>query len=411
MTGKKKILVIGIPVLIAIGIAAKIATGADRKLPVVTVQKAERTDLRSLVTATGKTEAQRKVDLSANVMGQIVNLAVREGDVVKKGDFLLQIDLTQRRATAVGAEESLKALFFDRDAARAQAEEARKNFERAERSFKDQIIPQADVDRNRAAFEGADANWKATERRIDQARANLAGAQDELSKTKMVSPIDGVVTALPVEEGEVAVIGTMNNAGTKLMTISDMGTVEAVMEVDETDIPNVKVGQTAEIRIDAFGDRKFQGVVTEVGSSPIAAAGSTDAAVNFEVRIQLKDLPPAMRPGFSCSADILTGTAAAVLAVPIQALVVREKPAAEGEKEKKPSEEEGVYLLKTAGSKKTAVFAPVTAGMTGETQVEIQSGVSDGDEVITGPFKSLREIKDGDRVRLEEPKKDEKKPG
>lgn len=413
MTRTKKILVIGIPVLIAIGVAAKMWSGADKKFPVVTVQKAARTDLRSLVTATGKTEAQRKVDLSANVMGQIVNLAVREGDVVKKGDFLLQIDLTQRRATAVGAEESLKALFFDRDAARAQAEEAKKSFERAERSFKDEIIPQADVDRARAAYEAADANWKAVERRIEQSRANLAGARDELSKTKMLSPIDGVITALPVEEGEVAVIGTMNNAGTKLMTISDMSTVEAVMEVDETDIPSVNVGQTAEVRIDAFGERKFEGIVTEVGSSPIASlGGSADAAVNFEVRIQLKDLPTTMRPGFSCSADILTGTAAGVLAVPIQALVVREKEAVG---EAKAQEEEGVYILKTDGSKKTAVFAAVTAGMTGETQVEIQSGLSEGDEVITGPFKSLREIKDGDRVRLEEPKKEggksEKKAG
>jgi HlyD family secretion protein len=146
--------------------------------------------------------------------------------------------------------------------------------------------------------------------------------------------------------------------------------------------------------------------VTEVGSSPIASlSGGTDAAVNFEVRIQLKDLPATMRPGFSCSADILTGTAAGVLAVPIQALVVREKPA---EGEAKATEEEGVYILKSEGKKKTASFAPVTAGMTGETQVEIQSGLSDGDDVITGPFKSLREIKDGDRVRLEEPKKDDK---
>lgn len=403
MTRTKKILVIGIPVLIAIGVAGKMISGADAKLPAVTVQKAARTDLRSLVTATGKTEAQRKVDLSANVMGQIVNLAVREGDEVKKGDFLLQIDLTQRRATAVGAEESLKALFFDRDAARAQAEEARKSFERAERSFKDQIIAQAEVDSARAGYEAAEANFKAVERRIEQSRANLAGARDELSKTKMLSPIDGVITALPVEEGEVAVIGTMNNAGTKLMTISDMSTVEAVMEVDETDIPDVKVGQTAEVRIDAFGDRKFEGIVTEVGSSPIASlGGSTDAAVNFEVRIQLKDLPPTMRPGFSCSADILTGTASGVLAVPIQALVVREK---EAEGEAKATEEEGVYVLKTDGKKRTVAFVAVSAGMTGETQVEIESGISEGDEIVTGPFKALREIKDGDRVRIEEPKK------
>ncbi|MEZ5313581.1 MAG: efflux RND transporter periplasmic adaptor subunit [Thermoanaerobaculia bacterium] len=400
MSGKKKILWIGIPVLIVLGIVGKSIAGKDKKLPQVTVQKVKRSDLKSLVTAIGKTEAQRKVDLSANVMGQVVNLAVREGEVVKKGDFLLQIDQTQRRATALSAEESLKALFFDRDGARAQAEEAKKNFERAERSFADQIIPQAEVDRARAAYDSAAASVSGFERRIEQARANLAGARDELSKTKMVSPIDGVITALPIEEGEIAVIGTMNNPGTALMTISDMNTVEAVMEVDETDIPNVRVGQTAEVRIDAYSDQKFEGIVTEVASSPIQSlTGASDAAVNFEVRIQLKDPPEGIRPGFSCSADILTGTADQVIAVPIQALVVRDKDG---------GEEEGVYLLASEGKKKTAKFAAVTPGLMGEMEVEIESGVDDEAEVITGPFKALREIKDGDRVRVEE-KKDDKK--
>lgn len=400
MTRGKKIALIGVPVLIAVLVTVSVLRGKDAKLPVVNVQKVERTDLRSLVTATGKIEAQKKVDLSANVMGQIVNLAVREGDVVAKGDFLLQIDQTQRQATALSAEESLKALFFDRDAARAQAEEARKNLERAERTFAEQVVPQAELDRAQAAWEAAEANAKAVERRIEQARANLAGARDELSKTKMTSPISGIVTALPVEEGEIAVIGTMNNAGTKLMTISDMSVVEAVMEVDETDVPAVQVGQTAEVRVDAYGDEKFAGVVTEVGSSPIQTlGGSTDAAVNFEARIQIKDPPPSIRPGFSCSADILTGTANDALAVPIQALVVRDK---EGDKGK---EEEGVYRLQSAGKKKSVQFVVVSSGMTGETQVEILSGLAEGDEIVTGPFKSLRDIKDGDRVRLEEEKK------
>ena len=393
-------------------IVVNVVQAKSKKAPVVTVQKVERTDLRSLVTATGKIEAQKKVDLSANVMGQIVNLAVREGDRVAKGDFLLQIDLTQRRASALSAEESLKALFFDRDAARAQAEEARKSFERAQRSFADQIVPQADVDRARAAAESAEANAKAVERRIEQARANLAGARDELSKTKMTAPIAGLVTALPVEEGEIAVIGTMNNAGTKLMTISDMSVVEAVMEVDETDVPAVRVGQTAEVRIDAYGEQKFEGVVTEVGSSPIASAtGGTDAAVNFEVKIQLKSPPETIRPGFSCSADILTGQVPQVLAVPIQALVVREKPTPEGAAKPaagaKPVEEEGVYLFDEKA--KTVKFQPVSTGMTGETMVEVSAGLEAGQTIVTGPFKTLREIEDGGKARLEEPKKDAKK--
>ncbi len=400
--------------LVVVGlVVVNVVQSKSKKAPVVTVQKVERTDLKSLVTATGKIEAQKKVDLSANVMGQIVNLAVREGDRVAKGDFLLQIDQNQRRASALSAEESLKALFFDRDAARAQAEEAQKSFERAQRSFADQIVSQSEVDSARAAADSAAANVKSVERRIEQARANLAGARDELSKTKMTSPIDGLVTALPVEEGEIAVIGTMNNAGTKLMTISDMSVVEAVMEVDETDVPTVRVGQTAEVRIDAYGEQKFDGVVTEVGSSPIASlTGSTDAAVNFEVKIQLADPPATIRPGFSCSADILTGTAPQVLAVPIQALVVREKPAAEGEEKPaaaaaKPVEEEGVYRFDEAT--KTVKFQPVSTGMTGETMVEITAGLDAGQAIVTGPFKTLREIEDGDKARLEEPKKDAKK--
>ena len=401
MTRKKKILVIGIPIVIVLGLLGKTIFGQGKKLPVVTAQKVKRADLKSLVTAIGKTEAQRKVDLSANVMGQVVNLAVREGDTVKKGDFLLQIDQTQRRATALSAEESLKALFFDRDSARALAEEAKKNHERAERSFADQIVSQSEVDRTLAAYDSARANVSSYERRIEQARANLTGARDELSKTKMVSPIEGVITALPIEEGEIAVIGTMNNPGTALMTISDMNTVEAVMEVDETDIPSVRVGQTAEVRIDAYGDKKFEGVITEVASSPIQLMpGGGDAAVNFEVRIQLKSPPEGIRPGFSCSADILTGTADQVIAIPIQALVVRDKDGG--------GEEEGVYLLQTEGKKKTAKFVPVSPGMIGEMEVEIETGLDDAAEVITGPFKALREIKDGDRVQVEE-KKEEKK--
>lgn len=384
-------------------IGVNVVQSKKKKAPAVTIEKVERTDLKSLVTSTGKIEAQRKVDLSANVMGQIVNLAVREGDVVEKGAFLLQIDQTQRQATALSAEESLKALFFDRDAARARAEEAQKAYERVQRSFRDEIVPQADVDTAKAAADAAEANVKAVERRIEQARATLNGARDELSKTKMTAPMGGVVTALPVEEGEIAVIGTMNNPGTKLMTISDMSVVEAVMEVDETDVPNVRVGQTAEVRIDAFADRKFSGIVTEVGSSPIQTAG--DAAVNFEVKIQLDDPPAEIRPGFSCSADILTGTAQNVVAIPIQALVVRDKPLPEGEKAKlgEREEEEGVYLFQPED--KTVKFQPVESGMLGQTMVEVTTGLEEGQEIVTGPFKALREIKDGDKVRREEEKK------
>jgi HlyD family secretion protein len=364
----------------------------------VTVAKVERADLTSKVSANGKIEAQRKVDLSANVMGQIVNLAVREGDNVKKNDFLMQIDKTQLAASAAGAEASVKALFFDRDAARATQAEAQRNAERAEKNFRDKIISAAELDQTRSLRDGAQANVQAIETRIEQARAGLAGARDTLSKTTIRAPMSGIVTALPVEEGEVAVIGTMNNAGTVLMTISDMSVVEAVMQVDETDIPNVKIGQKAKVTVDAYPNRSFDGVVTEVGSSPIKVAGATGTeAINFEVKVQVENPPPEIRPGFSCNADIITGFRPSTVAIPIQALVVREKPKAP-KQAGKSQDEEGVYRFdRTAAEVR---FVPVKTGITGETSIELVSGINAGTEIVTGPFKALRDIKDGDHVRI-----------
>lgn len=403
MKRRTKIL-IGIAVLIVIvaaSIFAKSRSGKDGTA--VTMEKVSRMDLTSKVSANGKIDAKRKVDLSANVMGQIVNLAVREGDVVKKGTFLLQIDQKQLAASAQGAAASLQALFSDRDAARANAVEAGHSFERAQKNFAQKIIPAAELDRARAGYDAAQANVAAIERRIEQARAGLAAAQDTLSKTTLRAPMDGIVTALPVEEGEVAVIGTMNNPGTKLLTIADMSVVEAVMEVDETDVPNVKVGQHSSVTIDAYPNQTFAGVVTEVGSSPIQRTlGGGTEAVNFEVKIQLENPPAGVRPGFSASADITTGTRNKAIGIPIQALVVREKPGAT--KTAKPQDEEGVFLVTNNEVK----FAPVTTGLSGESSIEITKGLSEGQQIVTGPFKAMRDLKDGSKVKEE---KKEKKDG
>ena len=392
---------IGLVVVILAVVGILVVRGRREKPPEVTIEKIERKTLVSKVSANGALDAQRKVDLSANVMGQIVNLAVREGDRVAKGDFLLQIDQAQLEATAAGAAASLNALFHDRDATRASAVDARRTLERAQRSFDDELIPISELDRARTALDAAEAQVQAIEQRIAQARASLVGARDTLSKTKIVAPIAGTVTRLPVEEGEVAVIGTMNNPGTVLMTISDMSVVEAVMEVDETDIPQVRLGQLAEVTIDAYGDEVFEGVVTEVGSSPIETR--TSEAINFEVKIQLTEPPETVRPGFSCSADVITDTREDVVAAPIQSLVVREKPAEGGGR---PQEEEGLYLFDAEAG--TVAFAAVETGITGDTEIEIVSGLEAGQEVVTGPFRVLREIEDGDSARRETTKDDER---
>lgn len=404
MKKRTKIIIAVVVVLLIAAITLASIKGRTKEGTPVTLAKVERSDLKSQVSANGRIDAQRKVDMSANVMGQIVNLAVREGDVVKKGDFLLQIDRKQLAATAQGAEASMNALFADRDAARASLTEAQLSFDRAQKNYNERITPLAELDRARSVLASARANVGAIERRIEQSRANLTAARDTLSKTTMVAPMAGIVTALPVEEGEVAVIGTMNNPGTKLLTIADMSVVEAVMEVDETDVPSVKVGQRATITIDAYPNKTFNGVVTEVGSSPMTRAGvsSGTEAVNFEVKIQIENPPADVRPGFSASADIITGTRTKAIAIPIQALVVREKPGSA--KTGKVTDEEGVYVHKDG----KASFAPVTTGLAGESNIEITKGLAEGQQIVTGPFKALREIKDGSKVREQ---KEEKKDG
>ncbi|HSP14013.1 MAG TPA: efflux RND transporter periplasmic adaptor subunit [Thermoanaerobaculia bacterium] len=402
MTRRKTTIIIATAAVLLAGGATVGLTRRDKNVTPVTFGKVERTDLTSKVSANGRIDAKRKVDLSANVMGQIINLAVREGDRVKKSDFLLQIDQKQLAATAQGAAASLQALFSDRDAARANAADAQRNYDRAQKNYNDKIVPLADMERMRSLLDAANANVAAIERRIDQARANLTAANDTLSKTTMRAPMDGIVTALPVEEGEVAVIGTMNNPGTKLLTIADMSVVEAVLEVDETDVPSVKIGQHAKVTIDAYPNKTFAGLVTEVASSPITQPGQqlgTSQAVNFEVKVQVEAPPESVRPGFSCSADIITGTRSKALAIPIQALVVREK---QGGGQGKPQDEEGVFVNEGG----TAKFAPVKTGLSGDTNIEIVSGLKEGQQIVTGPFRALREIKDGSKVKQQ---KEEKK--
>jgi HlyD family secretion protein len=411
MSKKTKIVLGTLGAAVVLVVLTGVIRGRDKNVPRVTTAKVEKLDLVSKVTANGKIQARRKVDLSALVMGQIVNLAVKEGDHVKKGQLLLQIDKAQLAAAAQGREASLAAMRHDLDAARATAEQSRLDYQRAKGNFDAHILSEAEYQKARSAMETADANLAATEQRMHEAVANLAGSRDSLSKTTVTSPIDGIVTALPVKEGEVTVIGTMNNAGTQLMTISDMAEVEAVMMVDETSVPQVKIGQRASLKIDAYPNTKFQGTVTEVGSSPIQkndpdllTLTQNSEAINFKVKIRLDNPPATIRPGFSVTAEIVTGRKDGATAIPIQALVVRDVP----EKEKKhaagsrPETEEGVFLVKDG----KLMFQKVETGIAGELMIEIKKGPAVGAEIVTGPFKVLRQVKEGDKVIIEKEKKE-----
>ena len=405
MSKKTKIIggaVVGI--VAVIGLTAAIR-GRDKNVPRVTTAKVEKVDLVAKVTANGKIQAQRKVDMSALVMGQIVNLAVKEGDHVKKGQLLLQIDRAQLAAQAQGREASLAAMQHDLEAAKATAAQAQFDYERAKQNFEGHILAEADFQKAKSTLETARANLAATESRMNSTSADLVASRDSLSKTTVTAPIDGVVTALPIKEGEVTVIGTMNNAGTQLMTVSDMASVEAVMMVDETSMPQVKIGQRSALTIDAYPNRKFEGTVTEVGSSPIPKTDpdlltlvANSEAINFKVKIRIDNPPDTIRPGFSVTADIVTGRRDGATAIPIQALVVRDVP----KKDKAPATgrsetEEGVYTIKDGKLE----FVKVKTGIAGELMIEALEGPKPGQEIVTGPFKVLRQVKEGDKVLIE----------
>jgi len=368
----------------------------------VSVAKVTLDDVVAKVTANGKIQAERKVDLAALVMGQVVNLAVREGDPVKSGDFLLQIDKTHAAAEEAGSVAALSGSQSQLDSARAALEQAQGDFKRAQENFRSGIIAEADYQHAQAALDTARAAYQTAVHQIEQSRAVLNASRDDLSKTTVRSPIDGIITALRIKAGEVTVVGTMNNPGTQLMTISDMTTVQAVLMVDETDTPSIALGQKAILTMDSYPDRRFDGVVTEVGNSPIAKddvelAGlvTTSDAINFKVRVKLLDPPPSIRPGFSVTADIITGARPKVPAIPLAAVVIRDSPKGEKDATGRLKTEQGVYTVAEGKVR----FVPIKTGLSGELQIEVTDGLAPGTEVVTGPFKTLRTIKDGDRVK------------
>jgi HlyD family secretion protein len=402
----KRKIIWGVIILAVLGgIGAFAASRRGPKPKQVQIAKVERQDLQAKVTANGKIQATKKIDLSATVPGQVVHLAVQEGDEVKRGQFLLQLDSVNFRAGARSSEFSMQALLKDLDSARFNADQAKADLTRAEANKGAGIHSDADLQRARTVSSTADSALRASEQRVEQARAMLEGAQDSLSKTTIRSPMDGIVTARRIEEGEVAVIGVQNQPGTVLLTISDMSVVEAEMEIDETSIPAVKLGQDARVHIDAYPNQTFDGTVTEVGSSPITpvAGLQTTEAIKFLVKVQLKNPPAGIKPGLSVQADILTGFRPKVLTVPLQALVVRDaerKPEPGGASPAgPPKEEEGVFLL--VGGK--AEFKVIKTGLLGELNVEVTEGLKEGDTLISGPFRELRTLKPGDLVREQKP--------
>jgi HlyD family secretion protein len=411
----------------------------------VEVEVLQRRDLEAVVSASGKIQPKLSVDISASMVGKVTKLAVEEGDRVAAGQFLLEIDPESVRSAVDRGEAALQAAMSAQQQARVEVESARVNLGRTRETLKRQeelwalgLIPRDDYDRAIKDVELRETELKAREievethgQRVRQERASLESARYDFSKVTLTSPISGIITRRTIEEGETVVVGTMNNQGTVLMTVADLSVIEAEVEVDETDIPSVQIGQPARVTIDALPARTFTGPVTEIGNSPIqsatqsgtASGGAPQAqATNFKVVVTLDGEVPGVRPGFTCTADITTATRTAAVAVPIQAATTREvlldaedrmvpgstAGAAEaGSLEPRVSaaepghhweEVEGVFVVRQG----RAQFVRVTTGIAGDRYFEAESGVRDGDSVIIGPFNVVRNLKDGDPVRVVE---------
>ena len=425
MSKTTKIL-IGIAVVILIGAAAGLSLARSRGgTTEVRMEVAERRDLVSSVTASGHIRARQSVDISSDVAGRIVELGVDEGEGVEQGDLLVRLDQTQFRAAVGRAEAALSQARAQAARERANYQQALRTYERIERLWArdSMLVSRQQYDDAETQVEVARALLEAAEHGVDQAVAALEEAEDRLSKTVISAPISGTVTRLNVELGETVVVGTMNNPGSLILTISDLSFVEAVMEMDETDVPDISVGDSAVVRIDAYPNREFSGRVTKIGSSAIrppeqfSGSGQT-ATIDFEVVITLDDPPEGIRPDLSASADIITQTRESVVSVPIIALTVRDPSSLEGEGEDDEEDEgetlsdtgaprgeeqediEGVFVVRDG----TARFVPVEVGITGQEHFEILGGIQEGDTVVSGPYQRIRQLQDGDRVqRTNEP--------
>jgi HlyD family secretion protein len=443
MSRKKALIILAV---VLVGAAVVAANLWARRKPTVTVaaEAIRARDLEALVSASGKIQPKRQVNISANTMGKVTRLAVQEGDRVKSGQFLLEIDprslagqLQRGEASVAAAESSLAQARTAVVQAQANLELANQALKRQDDLWKDGLTTKESLERaqNEVAIREADLKARqqdiqTRDQQIRQEQASLATTRYSLNQVIISSPMDGIVTRRNIEEGETAVVGTMNNAGTVLLTIADMSVIEAEVEVDETDIPNVSLGQAATVTIDAVPDRMFKGHVTEIGNSPIQATTTQTTgqrqATNFKVVITIDEPVPDIRPGFTCTAEITTAERKGVAAVPIQALTVREmlfdakgtlvheppptrkrgtavEPTVAASTEPPPGhtrkETEGVFVVRDG----RAVFTPIKVGIAGERYFEVVSGIAVGDRVITGPFASVRELADGMDVKLSEP--------
>ena len=370
--------------------------------------------------APGKIEPKTQVKISADIPGKVTHLLVKEGDRVKQGQLMLQLDDTQYRANYNQARAALASAIAHQRDADAALKVADANYTRQRALFEQKLLSDAEWDQATSSYESAHVAVASGHEEISRCQAALDGAKDNLDKCSFRAPVDGVVSSLDVEQGEIVVTGTMNNPGTQILVVSDLSRMLVRADVDETDVVDMKLGQKTKISVDAMPDTSFAGTVTEIGNTAKRSITSTvEGQTNFEVKVVFDTNVPQVRPGMTADVDIETATHTKTRAVPIQAVVVRtqreldralnkgkagRKPrvgdAAAAEEDtvgRKDKEITGVFVNRGG----VATFVPVRTGIASETMIEVFGDVKEGDQVVTGPYKALRELKPQAKIKPE----------
>ena len=425
MSKRMKWSLIGAGVVGVAIVGVTMAAGRGPKATEVRVEAVSKRDLVASVTASGQVQPHTKVNLSADISGRIVRLAVKEGEMVREGQFLLQIDPRQYEANVQRSEAVLAST-------RAAVAQAKANFDQSQRSYQRSLdirktnpglVSEEQLEQLKTAVEVNKELYSAQQHAVDQNEASLKDARWQLSRTNILAPMSGRITRLNVENGETAIQGTLNKDAATLLTISDMTVLETKVKVDETDVARISIGDSAIVQVDAFPDTTFLGKVVKISNSSVkgsnATGASTDQAIDYEVVIQLVNPPKDTRPDFSATAKIVTDSRKNVLSIPIIALTVRENEAMQNKdtavsigakaaptKQVGKKDVEGVFVV---GADNKVTFRPVKVGIAGEKYFEVVSGLKDGDKIVGGTYQAIRELKDGGLVK-EAAAKDVKKP-
>jgi len=411
-----------IAIIIAVVILAFIAFCVIRNMnagiPEFRTEKVAKGDITEVVSGPGEVDPRVSVDISANIMGRVSKIYVEEGQSVSEGDILLELEQTEYAAGRDQAWAAYRSAQNNLELSEIRWSAAKDAFERKKELYDQGLISREAYDTAVTAYEMERTQYEVAKNELIRARAALVQAKDVLDKTIYTSPINGVVTALNVEEGEFTVVGTLNTPGTVMLTVSDLAYIEVEAEIDETDVVSVKLDQPAKVTVDAFPETIFRGKVVEIGSSAIEddlLSVNTGTSADFKVRVLLENATAGLKPGMTATVDVVTGTAKNVLAVPISAIVTRDRETVEewkkdGNKKNEKSEApkkikgdvfrkddiEGVFVVDGGRAR----FVEVETGLSGEQYIELVKGPKPGAEVITGPYQPLRTLKDGDRIRI-----------